>query len=571
MPEPGDLIQRPSDSELGTAGATQQLPEGQIPEVAPLALVAAGREVSTVPAPAPPLLSGTTAVAAMRDEEVERTRLFIRMGWVLSVAVIGTVPFVNAPPAMSAALVAGLVIGMIVSFILHQRFADPERYTEKALGSLAVICVINGHLGVMYYGTFTAAALMIMVGIHFVARTEVVRVARWILISALISYSAIATVIITGIVEDPGVFATQAEVAPSALVVGALFVLGTFLLAYETARMFRLVSLAAIEDLARATRLASEREALMNELRADLERALKIGGPGRYTDQVVGELKLGIVLGRGAVGEVYEAVHLRTGEPAAVKLLRRELLADPTQVARFLREARASSAVDSPHVVRVVASGDAELPFLATERLHGHTLADQLRRETKLPGDALIELVRDVAAGLDAAAAASIVHRDLKPPNLMHDGAVWKILDFGVATFAEDGGALTRGEAVGTPHYMSPEQAQGKPVDRRADLYALGAIAYRCVTGTHPYNAPDTPGMLYAVVHRRPVRPGAIAELPADVDRFFAIALAKSPSDRFATGRALADALSDAMRGALGDRHRQRADALIRKHGWGSA
>ena len=561
---------RPSDSELGTAGATQQLPEGQIPEVAALALVAAGRETKTVPAPTTQQLSKTTAVAAMRDEEIERTRLFIRMGWVLSVAVIGTVPFVGAPFAMSVALVAGLVVGMIVSFILHQQFADPVRYTESALVTLAVICVINGHLGVMYYGTFTAAALMIMVGIHFVARTEAVRVARWILLSALISYAAIAGSIITGAIDDPGVFATTVEVAPSALVVGALFVLATFLLAYETARMFRLVSLAAIEDLARATRLASEREALMNELRADLERALKIGGPGRYTDQIVGELKLGIVLGRGAVGEVYEAVHLRTGEPAAVKLLRRELLADPTQVTRFLREARASSAVDSPHVVRVLAAGESELPFLATERLYGHTLADRLRRETRLPADALIELVRHVGAGLDAAATAGIVHRDLKPPNLMHDGAVWKILDFGVATFLDDGGALTRGEAVGTPHYMAPEQAQGKPVDRRADLYALGAIAYRCLTGTHPYSAPDTPAMLYAVVHRRPVRPGALAELPADVDRWCAIALAKAPEDRFATGRALADALSDALRGALAEGHRRRADASIRKSGWGA-
>jgi hypothetical protein len=561
---------RPSDSELGTAGATQQLPEGQVPEVAPLALVAAGREPSTVPAPTTQQLSKTTAVAAMRDEEVERTRLFIRMGWVLSVAVIGTVPFVGAPVAMSVALVGGLVIGMIVSFILHQQFADPARYTERALVTLAMICVINGNLGVMYYGTFTAAALMIMVGIHFVARTEAARVARWILVSALISYAAIATSIITGAVEDPGVFATKAEVEPSALVVGALFVLGTFILAYETARMFRMVSLAAIEDLARATRLASEREAVMDELRADLERALKIGGPGRYTDQIVGGFKLGIVLGRGAIGEVYEAVHATTGEPAAVKLLRRELLADPTQVARFLREARASSAVDSPHVVRVLASGESELPFLATERLHGHTLADRLRRETRLPVEALIELVRHVGAGLDAAATAAIVHRDLKPPNLMHDGAVWKILDFGVATFLDDGGALTHGEAVGTPHYMSPEQAQGKPVDRRADLYALGAIAYRCLTGTHPYAAPDTPAMLYAVVHRRPVRPGSIAELPADVDRWCAIALAKAPDDRFATGRMLADALSDALRGALADTHRQRADALIRKHGWGT-
>jgi hypothetical protein len=549
------------------------MPDGEIPEVATLALLAAGNSDPVLDTAAA-TMSNTTAAAAMRDEEVERTRLFIRMGWVLSVAVIATVPFVRAPFAMSVALVAGLVIGMVVSFVLHQRFADPQRYTERALVTLAVICVINGHLGVMYYGAFTAAPLMVMVGIHFVARTEAERVARWILASALVCYSAIVIVIIGGVVEDPGVFASSANIGAGPMTLGALFILGTFLLAYETARMFRLVSIAAIDDLTRATRLASEREALMDELRADLERALRIGGPGRYTDQQVGKFKLGIVLGRGAIGEVYDALHVDTGEPAAVKLLRRELLADPTQVARFLREAKASVAIDSPHVVRVLAASepDAALPFLAAERLSGKTLAEQLREQPRLAGHALIELCRHVGSGLDAAAKAGIVHRDLKPQNLMHDGAVWKILDFGVATFVEDAGALTRGEAVGTPHYMSPEQAQGKAVDPRADLYALGAIAYRCLTGRHPFHAADTAALLYAVVHRSPLKPSDLAEdLRSDIDRWCAVALAKSPGDRFASGRVLADALSDALRNALPDTYRQRADALIRKHPWGHA
>ncbi len=161
MPDPGDPIDEPSDSEMGSAAGTLPLPAGEIPEVAPLALVAAGREASTVLSTLPPgsTMSNTTAVAAMRDEEVERTRLFIRMGWVLSLAVIGTVPFVHAPFAMSVALVAGLVVGMVVSFVLHQRFADPVKYTENALMTLAVMCCINGQICVMYYGTFTAAPL----------------------------------------------------------------------------------------------------------------------------------------------------------------------------------------------------------------------------------------------------------------------------------------------------------------------------------------------------------------------------------------------------------------------------
>jgi serine/threonine-protein kinase len=576
--------ERPSESTLGTV----PIPPDEVPAVAPLALVAAGGapKIATASLASEPtglsVNSATTAAAAMRDEEVERTRLFIRMGWVLSVAVMATVPFVRAPFAMSVALVAGLAIGMVVSFVLHRRFADPARYTERALVVLAVICCVNGHLGVMYYGAFTAAPLMIVVGIHFVARTEAVRVARWILASALVFYTAIAAVIVSGVIDDPGVFASNRPIDRASLVVGTVFVLGTFVLAYETARMFREVSLAAIEDLNRATRLASEREALMDELRADLERALRIGGPGRYTDQVVGDYKLGIVLGRGAIGEVYDAVHVTTGAPAAVKLLRRELLADTTQVARFFREVKASTAIDSPHVVRVLAAsqpGD-PMPYLAAERLSGHTLADRLRREPRMSSDDIVELCRHVGRGLDSAAAAKIVHRDLKPQNVMRHGDVWKVLDFGVASFAADSGTLTRGEAVGTPHYMSPEQAQGRQVEPSADRYALGAIVFRCLTGRHPYSAPDTAGLLYAVVHRMPPRPGALIErtgdgasreVERDLDRWCAIALAKAPQDRFASGAEMTDALAAAFAGNLELALRTRADALVRKHPWGAA
>src|SRR5262249_24926315 len=143
----------------------------------------------------------------------------------------------------------------------------------------------------------------------------------------------------------------------AARLAGAGFVLGTYALAYVTARSFRKASLRSIESLTRATRLASQREALMDELRLDLERAVGAGGPGRYTQHVVGNFQLGAVLGRGAMGEVYEAVHLATGAPAAVKLLRSGLVGDPTHLARFLREARAGGALDSPHVVKVVDAG----------------------------------------------------------------------------------------------------------------------------------------------------------------------------------------------------------------------
>jgi serine/threonine-protein kinase len=352
-------------------------------------------------------------------------------------------------------------------------------------------------------------------------------------------------------------------------------VLATFWLAYYTARQLRAASLAAIDDLQRTTRLASQRAAMMDELLGDLERALR-AGPGRHTDQVIGELRLGAVLGRGAMGEVYEARCVATGAPAAVKLLRPGLAGDPAQRARFARELAAGRAIDSRHVVRIL-GGSAELagtaqPFLAMERLHGGTLAELLRREPRLPGEALRALARQIGAALDAAAAAGVVHRDVKPTNLFRcdDGTgagVWKILDFGVARIAAEPAPDEPG-VIGTPHYMAPEQALGQPTGPRADLHALGAIAYRCATGRHPYDAADPAALLYAIVHRMPARPGALAELPADFDRFCAIALAKAPDERFASGAALAGALDAALAGALDPATRARADALIRRRPW---
>jgi serine/threonine-protein kinase len=510
----------------------------------------------------------TTAADAMRNEEVERTRLFIRMGWAVSVAAIASVPLLHAPRAMSIAFVTALTVGIVVSIPFHRAFADPLRYTERALVFLAVMCLVNAHVVVLYYGTFTVTPLIVVIGIHFVARTEAERAARWIFAIAIALYSVISLAIITGVIDDPGVFASDHTVGVRAEIAGAAFVLGTYTLAYVTARAFRTASLRSIESLTRATRLASQREALMDELRLDLERALRVGGPGRYTEQVVGNFKLGAVLGRGAMGEVYEAVQLANGEPAAVKLVRRELLADPIHVARFLREARASGALDSPHIVKLLDAAGHDPPYLAMERLHGQTLAETLRKDGKLATPALAELVRDVGAGLDVASRAGIIHRDIKPQNLFHD-RVWKILDFGVATLTfENSGTLTQGGIIGTPSYMAPEQAQGKRLDGRADLYALAAVAYRCVTGRHPFSGADTPALLYAVVHKMPPRPGDTAPLPSDVDLWFALALAKAPDDRFATGGELSQRLDEALTGALDPKLRKRAEVLLRKLPW---
>ncbi len=560
------------------AEATEILPADALPTIAdkpvpiatPTVDPAASASLAAVSASAGSGRSLTTAADALHDEEVERTRLFIRMGWGISVGAIGTVFLLPAPLITQVAMIAAMVLGMVVSFGYHQRFGKPGVYNTDALLRLSVMSIINAHVAVLYYGAFTISPLIVVVGIHFVARTEAEKIARYIFATGIVCYSALSIPIIAGF-DDPGVFATAEPLTPMTKAIAGAFVLGTYVLAYATARIFRRASLLSIDQLAKATRLASQRAALMDELRADLERALRIGGPGRYTEQTVGSFKLGIVLGRGAMGEVYDAVNTTSGAPAAVKLLRRELLADPTHVARFLREAKASSALQSRHVVRVeeISPEGAALPYLAMEKLTGSTLAELLRRESKLAPDKVVELIRDVGAGIDAAAAAGIVHRDLKPQNLfLTTSGLWKILDFGVATLSEDSGTLTAGGVIGTPYYMAPEQAQGNQVKPSADRYMLGAVAYRCLVGRHPFNGADTPAVLYQVVHAMPPRPSSIADVHADVDLVLAIAIAKDPDDRFASGAELATALADAVRGSLAPALRKRGEALIKKQAW---
>jgi serine/threonine protein kinase len=341
-------------------------------------------------------------------------------------------------------------------------------------------------------------------------------------------------------------------------------------------RRSRRVTLDAVERLERAVRQVSVREALLAEARQELDRQLRIGGPGRYTEQVVGSYRLGNLLGRGGMGEVYEATNVHDGGDAAVKLLHPTSLGDEAALGRFLREAAVAARLRSPHVaaVREVGTTAGEIPFIAMERLRGHDLAGQLRRVRRLAPPDVIALVRQVAAALNEAHAAGIVHRDLKPSNLfLADGATptWKVLDFGVSKVAGHGGTLTAGRVVGTPGYMAPEQARGEDVDRRADTFSLAAIAYRCLTGHPPFTGKDTPSIMFEVAAKMPTQPSQLQdELPRDVDRALAIGLAKEPRHRFPDATSFADALVAAFGEKLSEDLRRVGETRMALHPWGA-
>lgn len=285
------------------------------------------------------------------------------------------------------------------------------------------------------------------------------------------------------------------------------------------------------------------------------------GSPLRSTgaerDDLVGTViadryRVEALLGEGGMGRVYRARHVRVPREAAIKVLRRALIADPYAVAAFNREAQnAASVGDHPNVASVYDFGETPdgLVFLAMEYVEGETLARLLEREPALAPRRAVEIVRQIAAGLTAAheLPAPVVHRDLKPDNILlketRDGGDWvKVVDFGIAKAVKRDTQLltTPGLVVGTPRYMSPEQLTGGAVDVRTDVYALGIIAFQLLTGRMPFpsTSREEETTIPWALQRLTQRPLTLAEArpdvawPAGAQAVFDRALARDPAER---------------------------------------
>lgn len=265
------------------------------------------------------------------------------------------------------------------------------------------------------------------------------------------------------------------------------------------------------------------------------------------------------------MGSVYRAEHVHVGRKAAVKILHADLLHSPSERERFRREARIATRLASPHVVEVLDFGEdaGGRPYLAMELLEGESLRAVLDREGRLSPARAARLLRQILDGLAAAHAAGIVHRDLKPENLWLCGAPpderLKVLDFGIAKWTEarpDAARTQAGLVVGTPEYLAPEQAVGGEVDRRADLYAVGILAFVMLSGRHPFDTSDVRALVAAHAFEKvPSLSSAAPELaawPRLVD-FVARAAEKDRARRPATAeelRALLEGAEEPVRRA---------------------
>jgi serine/threonine-protein kinase len=427
--------------------------------------------------------------------------------------------------------------------------SSPERYSARAVGILWIISTLVIQTAVPYFGPFSAVVMVDMLGIVFIAIGRV----RWTALATACvcigGHLACAIPVIAGWLPDVGVMSSGLA-GRSQLIVAEVLIVTFLWSGYLLGRWARSTSATALAELQSAMRIIGDREQALAEVVDAAERQKRVN-EGRWTNQQIGSFRLGLVLGRGAMGEVYEAAG-PDGAGAAVKLLTARATGSSSLVERFHREMEIAARLESPHIVKVleVSAPDAPVPYIAMERLHGTDLATRLRNEHRMPSDELVVLLDQVARGLEVARLAGIVHRDLKPHNLFHhDGATWKILDFGVSKVMDSEGTLTGEGIVGTPQYMAPEQASGGHVTHLADVYALGAIAYRCLTGRSPFKGKDLTELVYQVVHAPPQRPSTLGRVSSVMDDVLAVAMAKDPRKRFPSALSFAQAFIAARRG----------------------
>jgi len=276
----------------------------------------------------------------------------------------------------------------------------------------------------------------------------------------------------------------------------------------------------------------------------------------------MGSYRLGELLGRGGMGEVYKASHRMLARPAAIKLIRPEMFGvnDPAAaaraIARFRREAEAAAHLRSSHTVDLYDFGvtDDQTFYLVMEFLDGMDLESLIRQHGPMPSPRVVHVLRQICDSLDEAHARGLVHRDIKPANI-HLGRVGrredfvKVLDFGLVKTASMGAepvlATIQGVIMGTPAYMAPEMALGEDVDGRADLYALGCVAYYLLTGEPVFSGDTVLKVITQHIQAVPVAPSARTELPipAQLEQLVLACLAKKPADRPQSARELAHAL----------------------------
>jgi serine/threonine protein kinase len=278
------------------------------------------------------------------------------------------------------------------------------------------------------------------------------------------------------------------------------------------------------------------------------------GGAGEKPDEDMmalrrasgGRYKILRRLGSGGMAHVYFGQHPLLARPLVVKVLHAHLARDPEMRERFRREAEAACQLVHPHICTILDYGDVDgVVYIVMPYLAGGSLADIIVRDRTVPHAFAARVTAQVASALDYAHRRGVVHRDVKPDNILFDEDRHAVItDFGIATARFHGRLTGSGRAMGTPHYMSPEQAMGKLVDGRSDIYAVGVMLYEMLLGFPPFDGADSYSVGYKHVHEIPVAPDVVdSRIPGMLSAIIMRCLAKPAADRYQRGNELADAL----------------------------
>ena len=458
----------------------------------------------------------------------------------------------------------------IAGFGMWYRARQPELYTRTLFRLYGLSSVFVAITSLIYLGPFSPTALVITLGISFFGQSGD-RTGSWLICGAGVSLTALLLLAVwRGMMTDIGVFRNSAA-GSMGMGFMTLMVPLVLLVTHFQARWSRQAVEDAMATAVNAALDVSLKNVQIEEAQAELDRIFGNNGlPGRMTGQTLGQYRLGPLLGRGASGEVYDAVDQIRGTRAALKLLNNHDAEHPAIIARFRREGDIALNINSPYVTTVFGADqtDSGLLYIAMERLEGDDLAALLRRRGKLPVRVVNRMVRHVCEALTTAHDQGVIHRDIKPHNIFYhressQRRIWKVLDFGVSKFVSGSATLTQaGCVVGTPRYMSPEQAQGKALDQRSDVYSVGAVIYRAVTGSPPFKRAGYEAIA-AAAFQRPVNPRFLApDLSVQVRAVVSLAMAPDPLQRFSTAEALAVAFDAAYRGSLSAELLQEAELI---------
>jgi len=272
----------------------------------------------------------------------------------------------------------------------------------------------------------------------------------------------------------------------------------------------------------------------------------------------IGGYKVLATIGRGAMGQVYLAEDERLDRRVAIKVMHPARASDPASRQRFIRESRATAAIEHPHVVTIHQVGEHRqsgdqlgLPYIVMQCLHGETLGTYRAKVGRVPLPEALRIGREIADGLAAAHRWGLVHRDIKPENIILEGPSRdvKIIDFGLVRDIGDADSSAHvtleGAVVGTPAYMAPERVSDRPVDARADLFGLGVILYELLADQLPFTGTSMMAMLASIAHGSPTPLRSLAsDVPDDVSKLVMQMIAHDPADRPATARAVADRIA---------------------------